>query len=277
MAHVVNYLRDPNGWVLYLAEGRPRRLIVFVHGFGGKAVGTWSDIVKTIAGDPDWESSDLLFVGYPSFRSNISGTATVLRNELDRFFPILDSDLRDIAGLAVRTDDAYYDELVLVGHSLGGVILRQALLQARTAEADGDYDGRRVPGTAILAGRLTLFSPAIAGFKPSGWLGMIRETGIWIVANAVLRGAATYSELQPDSPILKEVRKRTTKLIDDPDSPNFDHRLRARILWANPDGVVNALSYDGDYADEVISGKSHIAMCKSRADYTRPQQFIDGE
>lgn len=269
MGHVTRHLARPERWVVLMARAQPKRLIVFVHGFGGSAVGTWKDLHRIAFDDEWWSESDLLFVGYPSLRSNIAGTATVLRKELDTFYPQLPDDLLVVKGERVRPPDTQpYQELLLIGHSLGGVVLRAAMLEAVQAQRDGAQRGH-----AILHGQLRLFSPAIAGFQPSGWLGLVRATTVWPFANVFLRSSATYTELQPGSAVLTKTRGETETLIH-PDAPHRDSRLRARILWANPDEVVSALSYTGDFANEQVQGRSHVKMCKTADDYRTPLTFI---
>src|SRR5207245_2674231 len=82
-----------------------------------------------------------------------------------------------------------YRELYLVGHSLGGVVLRESILD-RAAIAQATKRTNR-ESIALLNGHLRLFAPAMHGAKPSGWLGLayhllreIREIKPWMEALA---------------------------------------------------------------------------------------------
>jgi pimeloyl-ACP methyl ester carboxylesterase len=119
-------LSSPTGWVIYLAHEQPCRLVVFVHGFRGGAVRTWGEFDESGPTGTWWAQSDLLFVSYDSVRENITGVATRLRRELPGFFPEPADRLIETCS-SVREISRPYDELILVGHSLGGLIVRRAL------------------------------------------------------------------------------------------------------------------------------------------------------
>ena len=118
-------LEAPPQWVIYGShfDGHVRRLIVFVHGFLGKAVGTWLDFPEIDTGRPEnqwWVESDLLFVGYKSTKDDITGVANRIRQQLSRFYPLPPQDALTVAGNPVRADlMSPYEELILVGHTGG--------------------------------------------------------------------------------------------------------------------------------------------------------------
>jgi pimeloyl-ACP methyl ester carboxylesterase len=283
MAHIAHHLRVPAKWELWLTQDdEPDRLVVFVHGFGGGASGTWRRLPTMLPRDEFWSKSDLLFVDYDSIRESTHGVASSLRFALDRFYPIVDADALEILGTRVRESQTHYRRLILAGHSLGGLVLRVAKLQALTdlddPREEGDHDPygspRRVPGTAILDGELRLFSPAIGGFVPSGWLGVARQTSVWKIANKALRYTKTFSELEPGSDVLKAARRDTQKLLKrmatDPGNP-----YRARIIWAEPDDVVATSPYSGDHTDRFARGRTHMGVCKTTHDYDLTRTFIE--
>jgi hypothetical protein len=73
-------LEDPDRWVLYVSPSDEpvMGLVVFVHGFGGKTVGTWLDFPVMDLANPEnrwWREADLLFVGYESMRDSITAVA----------------------------------------------------------------------------------------------------------------------------------------------------------------------------------------------------------
>jgi alpha-beta hydrolase superfamily lysophospholipase len=218
----------------------------------------------------------MLFVGYDSLGENISGVAHRLRRDVPKFYPFLPQDL-------IQADETFprrasempypYRELVLVGHSLGGVIVRRALvdeallwLEQRKAEP-----GARRP--ALLDAQVRLFSPASAGFRPAGWLGLWHASCLWSVANARLRRASAYTDLQPQSPLLVETRRRTEQAVAarEPDL----RALQAFILWANPDNVVLAERYDTDHVDEAVDHTDHRSVCKPGEVYRDPWRFVE--
>ena len=54
----------------------PPQLVIFVHGFNGRAVKTWRDFADGTNQTPWWSEADLIFVGYDSLRREINGVAS---------------------------------------------------------------------------------------------------------------------------------------------------------------------------------------------------------
>jgi pimeloyl-ACP methyl ester carboxylesterase len=273
--HERRTLAAPSGWVIYLSHDQPTRLVVFVHGFMGDPIGTWQRFPGGARDRAWWRACDMLFVGYDSVRDNITGVAARLRRWLPQLYPQLDPRIAEIGGMAVGTrDGSPYAELVLVGHSLGGVVLRRVLADVaegwlRQREADPD-----APRPHLLAARLCLFSPASAGFRAAGLLGIAQASSLWPAINMYLRRSSAYTDLQPESPILAATRNRTEALVEA--SPGDLDVLRARILWASPDNVVVTERYSSDHIDDAADGTSHSSVCKPRAAYVDPWAFVEG-
>jgi pimeloyl-ACP methyl ester carboxylesterase len=248
-----------------------RRLVVFVHGFMGKAIRTW----RAFPAVPDrewWHESDMLFFSYRSTKDTITGVAARLRRVLPAFYPLPNPRLVSLGGVAPRDDTTSpYVELVLVAHSLGGVIVRRALCDAAEDWNDQRMLGN-VPKPFLLDAKLRLFSPASAGFRAAGFLGMMRATSKWDAIEMFVRRAPAYSDLQPGSKTLVTTQRRTEALARDPD---FGAQ-RARILWASPDNVVASERYDTDYVDLTSDGHSHSTVCKpSYPEYEAPWTFVE--
>jgi alpha-beta hydrolase superfamily lysophospholipase len=268
---------NPGGrtkWTLFLSAIEPARLVVFVHGFGGKAIRTWHEFDLSGQTRPWWRESDMLFVGYESRKERPSETAAWLRHRLADFYPILPSEVTRHGEVRARPDGAGpYRELILVGHSLGGFVLRLALLQeARTwlfEDREKDPDAPRPP---ILDGALRLFSPASAGFKPAGLLAII--TCLFTTSVVVLKGSPAFAALQPESDLLVNTRTKTEALVE-------LHRkdlsaLRAHIMWARPEQVVEREGYQTDYeAESLIPIRNHSDVCKPHLEYEQPWNFVE--
>lgn len=261
----------PAGWALYLSSESARRLVVFVHGFGGRAVSTWNEFATNGRVGPWWRQADMLFVGYDSFET-IVGIAGRVRDALPRFYPLVPERLLAADGMRLRPHECY-EELVLVGHSLGGVILRRMLSDVAQEWIDARAADPSASRPPLLDARTYLFSPASAGFRAAGWLGMTQASRFWSVANMVLRRASAYTDLQPGSTLLLETQRRTEALVRS-DGATFQ-ALKARILWANPDNVVHSERYESDYVDAVAHGRTHRSVCKPSASYTGPWTFVE--
>ena len=95
-----------------------KKVVIFVHGLGGSAKGSWGQFLELLKEDHDLDLEYGLFE-YPT--------------EIARI-PLLQkkySSIQDLAK-ALKTLIAYkcdrFDEVILVGHSLGGLVIRKYLL-----------------------------------------------------------------------------------------------------------------------------------------------------
>jgi hypothetical protein len=263
-------LRDPSGWVLYVSHAdQVSRLVVFVHGFKGEAVKTWREFPA--AGDyrPWWQASDLLFVGYESTRDDIPAVANRLRNQLPRFYPDPFAGAMTVQGVRGRTNLTAYSELILLGHSLGGLVVRRAVCDA----VEGwQKDGFPEPRPRLLDAQVRLFSPASAGFRPAGRLGFLHASTVWPYIDMFLRRSSAYTDLQPGSVVLTETKERTEKWADAPGCES----LRAHVVWANPDKVVTHSRYETDHVDDAWDHQSHKSVCKPRRGaFEKPWDFAE--
>ncbi len=211
----------------------------------------------------------MLFVGYKSTRDNITSVADRLRRKLPDFYPIPFPPAMNVKGVAPRDDvSTPYEELILVGHSLGGLVIRCALVDA------AQHWVNETPGTALpilLSAQTRLFSPASAGFRPAGFLALAEALGWLRGAEIRLRMSSAYTDLQPGSSTLVGTKERTEELCRTSQVP----ALRARILWANPDDVVMAEWYSTDAFRDSEDGQSHLTVCKPDDNYPRPWQFVE--
>lgn len=275
LTHSPRHLSDPEGWVLYLSHSQPERLVVFVHGFWGGALKTWQHFPEGGLTRSWWRASDMLFTRYPSASENISGTAYRLRQQLPRFFPDLPQGLLEVRGASLRPPArAPYSELLLVGHSLGGVVLRRALSDAAHSWLEQRKADPQAPRPSLLGAKTRLFSPASAGFSPSGRLGQITAIPLlWRLFLIKLQGSSAFNDLQEGSQILTNTRKRTEELA----SQQSDQLcgLRAHVLWANPENIVVTERYDTDYTEYSAEGTNHLSVCKPADTYQIPWQFVE--
>jgi hypothetical protein len=273
LTHERRLIAEPEGWVAYVSRKPARRLIVFVHGFGGKGVKTWRRFSESGAEGDWWRESDLLFVRYDSMHRNIVGTADHLRAVLPHYLDRLPDDLRELSGESVREGSSTYEDIYLVGHSLGGVVIRRALVDAAQAWIDERLTTPGTPRPRLLDARVRLFSPASAGFQPSGCFWLLRALGLWSAVDLRLSSSSAYLDLQPDSILLRETRRRTETLVA------TDHTafgaLRAQIVWANPENVVATERYDSDPVQFSAQDTTHLTVCKPNADYRLPWVFVE--
>lgn len=254
-------------WTAFFTDTAPRRLVLFVHGFGGKPLETWLRFPDGASTRPWWRESDLLFAGYDSTNGTIKGFADNLRHHIPSFYPARRRDLLEAGGLKV-CEPTDYSEFVIVGHSLGGVVVRRAICDAIRASQEG------TPPSPLISATVRLFSPATAGFRPAGNLGMLLESGGFLrkIAMMKLRRSQAFTELERTSPQLEDTRTTTETLADD--DPGI-LSLRPRTLWASQDEVVEARDYKTDPVSDSIEKVSHSAVCKPKSTYIAPWEYVE--
>jgi pimeloyl-ACP methyl ester carboxylesterase len=251
-------------------------LVVFVHGFGGHAMRTWGNFPESGMSDAWWRACDMLFVGYQSWKDNPGEIAARLCDRLPTYFPRLPRQYVEAGEAAIRShSEEPYRELLLVGHSLGGVILRIALHE--TAEhwvARKDEQGLARSRPILLDSQIRLFSPAIEGFRPAGWLGVAKAIPcLWNRANVALAYSATYQNLQEGSALLRTTKERTLQLIGE--YGDELGALHAHILWEKPEKLVVQVHYKGDTPRWPTCSKSHTEVCKPNRKYSEPRRFVE--
>jgi pimeloyl-ACP methyl ester carboxylesterase len=108
-------------------DGPPLTLVVLVHGLGGGGYGSWGQLPERLFGGADGPALDVGVYDYRSFHRGIfrrTGKVEFWLNQLA-------SHLREV--------EAKYSNIVLVGHSLGGVLLEAVAknyLEARALEGE---------------------------------------------------------------------------------------------------------------------------------------------
>jgi hypothetical protein len=261
--------------------------IVFLHGFGGHPVRTWHDFPGAAARDESWHVSDLYFLGFrTSSGSDIDREA---RRFLDFLKCILPEPPAQLFAASVPHTDPLltdtlrphprpYDDVCLVGHSLGGVVLRKAVLIALGPQVGQAVDasmGEPVRASDLFRGKTTercvadanlrLFAPAIGGVSLSRFLGLLHSLPLWFVLNF----SAAYGELKQGSSMLNSIRDVT----NDYASKSQINSLVADICWAEHDSVISKVEYARDRTSEA-RGRSHSNVCKPAGGYVDPLTFV---
>jgi pimeloyl-ACP methyl ester carboxylesterase len=267
-AHTLYPVRKPAGWFLNVSHTSAVRLVVFVHGFGGQAVTTWDEFASSGRTDSWSSESDMLFVGYNSTRDGVIAVANRIREHLHDFYPVPHPPAMNVKGKEPREDtQSPYQELIFLGHSLGGLVARRAMADAAQEQINSLEAGDPPKDPGILDAKLRLFSPASAGFRPAGFLGLVRASGLWPALHMYLSRSSAYTDLQQESEIIKATKRRTEALAHKFTS------LRANILWANPENVVCTERYDTDFVADSADGLNHRSVCKPSSSSTLPLKF----
>ena len=280
-------------------DGRPSApdtAIVFVHGFLGDSEETWQGFPQLLPRDPWWDKADLYFLKYSSFRPSVeecTGPLLTLLGQIrqppeewftvppESFHPMI----RDVfPRVALPRTPTRYSNLIVVGHSMGGLVTRLAALdlgrEYRQAVAAARSAGRvEEEAPWLLHATLRLFAPALTGARPAGLLGLALVLGgIKHVAQALLGFSRSYQDMEKPT-IPDGIRTQTAEVMAGAlqSLPGF----RADVLWADADDVVSdAVVYTGDHvarkAPDAPAGRktNHRTVCKPTADYQTPLTFV---
>ncbi len=154
------------------------------------------------------------------------------------------------------------------------MIVRRALSDQADEWLSELIENEAAPMPHLLKATVRLFSPASAGFRPGGFLGLLRAGPVWPLIEMKLRLSTAYTDLKPSSPILRETRARTEKAVNGAEGGALK-ALRPDILWANPDQVVLAERYDTDRSSRSVDNTTHSSVCKPRERYATPWSFVE--
>lgn len=261
-------------------ESDVKRAIVFIHGFNGSAKGTWTDFLSLVD-DPQasgdwWEAADLFFFDYQwdsVFRQLTNNTLKTYKF-IEEIFP-----KPKIIGRAhaYRSVPFEYEDLVLVGHSEGGLLLRRVIVEAAQRDTaigrfmrDSRYtEGTQPSATGMLKAQMRLFAPALGGDMQSGLAGVL--VTLPVISN-VLSASAAKKGMDQGAPSVTEARRRT----DGYAKYLWFDCFRAHIIWAEKDSIINSEKYDEDrQCLNFPTGSTHTSICKPTLNYSLPLNFVE--
>jgi pimeloyl-ACP methyl ester carboxylesterase len=235
----------------YFATSNAKTLVVFVHGFGGNPLGTWSGMETGVVGDPSAADCDIVFYGYGSFRAQPTASAGLLRKFLDAAGGSHQAWQRALDKASPGAPPREYDKILLVAHSLGAPITRRAVLDAITSTA---------PWASKV--KLVLFAPAHRGsvlHERKEELGIVMGS---IVATLVgLTGLRVLSidALRPGSRFLQLLTQDTLVRL----GAGWGDPVRARqVIFGEHEDIVVVEPFCEDPPAEVWPGHSHRSVCK---------------
>jgi len=156
-----------------------------------------------------------------------------------------------------------YDRVTIVAHSLGAIVTRLALIEAR--------ESRR---TWLPRTDLVLFAPAhrgadIVSLAQQGLTGL--TWGMSLFTSAVKYRAQALLDLEPQCQTLQDIESRTQNALT---SGNNDGLVARKVLHAESDKVVSPNKFCQDQGTVVLTGRSHTDVCKPTAAYLQPVNHL---
>lgn len=241
----------------------PKKAIVFVHGYMGSAIPTWTMFESLLPLRPKAKDYDLYFYGYNCFSASTVAEGLLLC----AFLQQLHSSPMDLAKSSLplaagRATPFHYESVLLVGHSIGAIVCRRALLYAR----DSGYGW--MPQTTMV-----LFAPAHNGalvselLKDLGWSWLKLVIGAWRYASPLV------DEVAPGSSSIRQLREETIKAV----KAGADYLKAAKVVIAEIERVVSNLQFKPvDPVPAVpFRGTTHTSVCKPHAAFTYPLEQLE--
>lgn len=155
-----------------------RKLILFLHGWSGDRQDTWKFFPSLVCGDYDFRDYDVLSIGYPTYLIGSNLT-------MEEFGGWL-ADKLAANGLQ------RYDQIVIVAHSIGGLLAEQIVLEQRS----------ELKNIVLL---VEMGTPHLGPYK---YTGLVNSIG--------LRGGKLVGEVQAGSPYLAKLQADWAKLPNRP-------------------------------------------------------------
>lgn len=234
-----------------LAREPSGRAVLFIHGYGGNAVATWSKFDSLLSDSSSCSGHDLIFYGYDGLYSDTMASAAILLEFLDSLFSKPAHLINSALPLSAhRLPDFEYSQILLAAHSLGAVIARWALVMA--LEQDRTWPCRT---------RLVLYAPAHRG---ANVVKIALESLSGFRAMQFLSGLARFrspliDQLAVGSPYLRELQERVDRAVGN----SGDHCLLARrVFIAQHEKVVVNLPFSRDPFPISILKSDHFSVCK---------------
>jgi triacylglycerol esterase/lipase EstA (alpha/beta hydrolase family) len=245
------------------------RVLVFVHGFSGKAVGTWSSFPSLLAQQPKCSGWDLIFFGYDGVHTEAVSSAGDLAELLDAI-AASPADLyakSTSSPNALRQPPDVYTRIVLVAHSLGAIVARRAML---------DGYNRSTPAPWSKKTEFFAFAPAHNGAK---LMSLVLET--FGLAGPILSLAQLFNryivlrDLKEGSGTLQTLHDDLTRTYD---APSNASNLRAlEVILARNDRIVtNRVLYPdpSPAPGGILAGCTHSTVCKPDEVFPQPIDLL---
>lgn len=248
------FLSLGKGSTAFFAIDRPDTLVIFVHGFNGRAVSTWDAFSSILPEDTAFERCDVLYYGYES----LDGQVTDQGRDFYQFLNHFATPKRPSGFSAIDS----YQKILVVAHSLGAIVARLGLLEA----VDQSNDWRRNC-------RLLLFAPAHNGARIQNLVLLSLPSLYKILGGLALFMKPVLDDLKPGSPALNALQMRTNACRNTAD----EITLRADVAEARGDKVVHngKFCFDRYILPNSIDNQSHVSVCKPNlVNYTLPVELI---
>ncbi len=257
-------LKSGKNSTMRLAKKPNGTAVVFIHGFSGNALATWSNFPEMFTDYREFSGCDIYFYGYDSIYTQTSNSAT-------RFYEFL-SELNTAPNKLItfqipksieRPLDFNYSKILIVAHSMGAIILRLALMYA--------YEEKN---TWLDKNHMILFAPAHFGSKIPFLLKEAEGFFLPKIFKPLIiyykYRAVTLTDLEENSDLLTDLETKTKKLQE---SEAGEFTIAKDVRWASEERVVVNRKYLKDCMHKIIEG-THTEICKPKEEFKVPIEII---
>jgi hypothetical protein len=241
-----------------------RRLVVFVHGFGGHPIKTWPDFPRLLPEGKHLPPFDYVFFGYDGVQTQATNSATLFLRFLQQFLADPAALINATSPSAEKRPPFTYSRVIIASHSLGAVVTRRALLDAHRLQENG----ARMPWLSTI--RLVFFAPAHKGAFAAALVTQALTSQPW----ALLNLAGIYAQYR--SPLLNDLDPKVSLVLPALEAetlaiarvvtPPPGYITAQRILRGEQDRVVHNVDFGVDPpvppADMIAT--DHFGVCKPR-------------
>jgi pimeloyl-ACP methyl ester carboxylesterase len=238
--------------------------LVFIHGFTGGALSTWGELPDMILKEAKAAPCDLFFYGYNSTTTQIGNSSLRFMNFLNWLcevpFNLSDKFVKDETN---RQSGFSYNKIVVVAHSMGAVVTRRAMLDAKS---DGYSWVNKVS--------MVLFAPAHYGARNIGYICQKVLTGqLALLGMAVQYRFAPLEQLAPNSKMIESLETESDEWLR---KCLGDFTIASSVIWAGKEHVVHNQRFCNDPKAEECPEESHTSICKPDRTFRLPINHILG-
>jgi len=275
----LRWFRDP-GWMLksqvILCRKAAKTAAVFIHGWGGDAGGTWEMFPKALTTLPAAASADAYLVDYPSISHQVPFCAAQLRRFLVDLVeaPVEVMINRSLpSGAPRRSPNDTYERIILVGHSMGAVIARRALLDIEKAPPPS------ITPKHLEKFKLLFFAPAHLGSDLPLLIGagfhLDKLPAAKLIGSLILLWKPSLRDLEKGSASLNKLASDCRELRERREAKGESTtHLRANVYHAERDRVVYQDDFDNDFPFTPVMQRNHRNVCKPDASYLTPVEAL---
>ncbi|HMP72082.1 MAG TPA: hypothetical protein PKE55_02355 [Kiritimatiellia bacterium] len=242
-----------------------RKAILFIHGYSGDALKTWTDFPDLLRQNPKFAGHDLYFYGYDGLRAPIGASASIFRQFLEKLFGNTEGVLNaNLPPTFQREAGFQYDDFLIVAHSLGAVVARRVLVDATKKNLSWVHRTRLVLyAPAHMGARIgQLALEAVSSFSFLGWF-----------SGAARIVSPLIDELNPEkSDLLAKLQQATLDLCSEGQNV---HLIARKVVWAERENVVSNQDFGNDPLGHAIKGTTHTSVCKPNAGFRAPLACLE--